>query len=186
MQDIGRPQAKEDAPAPAIRAGIAADAAALAEFAALTFADAFAAVNDPGDMAHYLSTAYGLAQQSAELADPGIATLLAEAGGRLAGFAQVRGGPPPSCITGARPLELWRFYVDRAWQGRGVAKALMDAACAEAARRGGATLWLGVWERNDRARAFYRKCGFVELGRKSLVLGHDVQTDLVMARQVTT
>ncbi len=168
-----------------IRPATAADAGPLAEFAARTFAEAFAGANDPEDMALYLSSAYGLAQQSAELADPGLSTLLAEADGRLAGFAQLRRGPAPPCVTGRRPIELWRFYVDRLWQGRGVAQALMRAALAEAARLGAATLWLGVWERNDRARAFYRKCEFLDVGSKRFMLGHDAQTDRVLARPVT-
>ena len=165
-----------------IRSGRPEDAARLAHFAARTFAEAFAEANEPEDMALYLSTASGLAQQSAELADPGQATLLAEVDGTLAGFAQIRGGTAPPCVTGARPLELRRFYVDRPWQGRGVARALMDAVREAAARRGGDTLWLGAWERNARARAFYAKCGFVDVGSQPFVLGRDRQTDRILTR----
>jgi ribosomal protein S18 acetylase RimI-like enzyme len=42
------------------------------------------------------------------------------------------------------------------------------------------TLWLGVWERNDRARAFYTKCGFVDAGEHIFLFGSDPQTDRVM------
>ena len=44
------------------------------------------------------------------------------------------------------------------------------------------TLWLGVWERNPRAIAFYRKCGFEDAGTQTFVLGTDHQRDLVLAR----
>ena len=54
----------------------------------------------------------------------------------------------------------WAFYVDRAWHGRGVAALLMDAEPLQGGRE---NPWLGV-ERNDRARAFYVKCGFVDAG----------------------
>jgi ribosomal protein S18 acetylase RimI-like enzyme len=67
-------------------------------------------------------------------------------------------------------------------QGRGVAQELMQAVLAEAQRRRGATLWLAVWERNDRAQAFYRKCGFVDVGSQPFMLGTDRQTDRVMSR----
>ena len=165
-----------------IRMGVPADAAALAGLAARTFEDAFAAHNRPEDMAEHLARSYGVVRQSAELADPAITTLFAELDGRLAGYAQVRQGPAPTCVTGPAPIELWRFYVDRPWHGRGVAQALMTAAVAEAAHRGAATLWLGVWEQNDRAIAFYRKCGFLDVGSQSFILGSDGQTDRLMMR----
>lgn len=165
-----------------VRQGTPADAERLARFAARAFEEAFGAENDPADMALYLSGTYGFAQQSRELADPGMATLLAEADRTLAGFAQLRGGDAPGVVAGPGPLELWRFYVDRPWQGRGVARALMDAVVAEARRRGAGVLWLGVWERNARAQAFYRKCGFEDVGTQPFMLGTDRQTDRIMSR----
>ena len=69
-----------------IRPGTAADAAALADFAARTFAETFAADCAPADMEEHLARAYGIAQQTAELTDPGTATLLAEEAGTLVGY----------------------------------------------------------------------------------------------------
>lgn len=164
-----------------IRPGVPADAGRLAGLAARTFEETFGSANDPGDMALYLSSAYGLAQQSQELADPAIATLLAEVDGHLAGYAQIREGEAPSCVAGDRAIEIRRFYVDQPWQGRGVAQALMEAVRDAAGARGGRTLWLGVWERNLRAQAFYRKCGFRDVGSQPFVLGNDQQTDRIMS-----
>lgn len=169
-----------------IRLAGAADAAPLAALAARTFREAFAADNTPENMAAYLKRTYGFSQQAEEIADSAITTLLAEMEGRTVGFAQLRAGPPPPCVTGPQPVELWRFYVDRPWHGRGVAQALMAAARAEAVRRGARTLWLGVWERNQRARAFYRKCGFLDVGSQPFILGGDRQIDSVMAAALDT
>ena len=83
-------------------------------------------------------------------------------------------------MAGPAPIELWRFYVDRAWHGRGVAAALMARVKTAARERGAKTLWLGVWERNDRARAFYAKCGFADAGEHIFLFGTDPQTDRVM------
>jgi ribosomal protein S18 acetylase RimI-like enzyme len=59
------------------------------------------------------------------------------------------------------------------------------AAALEMAQRGGADrVWLGVWEHNPRAIAFYRKCGFDETGEQVFLLGRDPQRDLVMSRPV--
>ena len=63
--------------------------------------------------------------------------------------------------------------------------ARLLAACLDAARAAGATdLWLGVWQENPRAIAFYRKHGFEIVGEKTFVVGSDPQTDWVMARPV--
>jgi ribosomal protein S18 acetylase RimI-like enzyme len=163
-----------------IRRAVEADAPVVAELARRTFFDTFAANNDAGDMALHLARAYGVPQQSAELADPAITTLLVERDGDAVAYAQLRSGHVPDCVSGAAPLEVWRFYVRQEWHGRGIAQALMDRVTAEARERGARTLWLGVWEKNDRARAFYVKCGFADAGEHIFLFGTDPQTDRVM------
>lgn len=49
-----------------------------------------------------------------------------------------------------------------------------------AATRGARSLWLGVWEHNPRAVAFYGKYGFRRVGQHTFVLGGDAQTDWLM------
>lgn len=168
-----------------IRSATAADAAALAEFGARTFFETFAADNTPEDMNQHLASAWNPGLQLAEIQDPQLDTLLAVNGaGTLAGFAQVYAGPAPDCVRGEKSVELKRFYIDKPWQGRGLARNLMAAVERAAQARGARELWLGVWERNERAQAFYRKCGFRAVGRKIFVVGTDPQTDDVMVREL--
>jgi GNAT superfamily N-acetyltransferase len=167
-------------PAFRIRRPEPADAAPLAELAARLFADTFAADNRPEDMAAHLADRFGVRQQSAEIADPGILTFVVEAAAGLIGYTQVRRAPPPDCVTGEAPVELGRFYVDRSWHGRGLAQRLMAVVRDAALALGGRTLWLTVWERNPRAIAFYAKCGFRDVGCQAFRLGADLQTDRVM------
>ncbi len=164
-----------------IRRATLDDAAAVAALAAKTFFETFAADNRPEDMAAHLATAYGVAQQSAEIADPDYVTLLAFAGDALVAFAQVRRKTPPPCVTGEAPIEIHRFYVDQRWHGQGIARPLMDA-CVDAVRNfGGHTAWLSVWERNPRAQAFYAKAGFTRVGEADFWVGPDRQTDHILA-----
>ncbi len=167
-----------------IRLGVPTDAAALAELAARTFRDTFAADSRPEDIAQHMAQAYGSLQQGRELADANIVTLLAQRGEELAGYAQLRFGPAPTCVEGNAPIELWRFYVAQRWHGQGIAQALMCRVDEDADRVGTRTLWLGVWERNERAKAFYRKGGFVDVGAHVFMVGTDAQTDRIMARPV--
>jgi diamine N-acetyltransferase len=172
-------------PAFVIRRGTPADAAPLAEFGARTFRETFAADNTVEDMAKHLASAWSPSLQEAELRDPLLDTLLAvDSGGALAGFAQLRAAHAPACVPTRKPIELKRFYVDRPWQGRGLARELMAEVERVARRNGARELWLGVWERNQRAQAFYRKCGFEKVGTQIFVVGDDPQTDHVMLRSL--
>lgn len=164
-----------------IRRAAPADAAPLAELAARIFVDTFGADTAPDDLAAHVAKSYGARQQSEEIANPELVTLVAEAGGALVAFAQVLRHPPPECVTGEAPVEIVRFYVDRSWQGRGLAHRLMADARDAARELGGRSLWLGVWERNGRAIAFYEKEGFHDVGSHDFWVGSDCQTDRLMA-----
>ena len=168
----------------AIRRGVPADAAQLATFAARTFAETFGAQNRAADMDAHLASEYGERQQARELSDPSYVTLLVEAASGLAGFAQLRRHQPPPCAPGQAPIELLRFYVDRPWQGKGIAPRLMVAVHEAARAMGGRTLWLGVWEKNPRAIAFYAKCGYRDVGAADFFVGPDRQTDRIMVTAV--
>ena len=160
-----------------IRPATPADAAALAAFGARTFRETFEPDNRAEDVAAYVDVTYSVARQEAEIADSRRTTLMAESFSDLVAFAQTR--------EGDAPIELLRFYVDRAWHGRGVAHTLMAAVFAAARARGAQTLWLGVWEHNARAIAFYHKHGFEDVGSHEFVLGTDHQIDRLMARPLT-
>lgn len=158
-----------------VRRAVPADAAALAELGARTFADAFGAQNRPEDMEAYLAKTYGEALQRREIENPEIVTLLAHEGEMLVAFAQLRRSQSEH-----GDVELARFYVHRDHHGRGAAQALMEAALEAARELGGATLWLGVWEHNPRAIRFYEKWGFRTVGSQPFLVGSDLQTDRVM------
>lgn len=165
-----------------VRRATVVDAALVADLGARTFADTFAADNRPEDIAAHLAAAFGLPQQTAELADPDYLTLIAEVDGIAVGFAQVRRKTPPACVTGPAPIELHRFYVERAWHGRGVGAPLMAASLDAVRAMGGRTVWLSVWERNPRAQAFYVKQGFSQAGTADFWVGPDRQTDHILVR----
>ena len=76
------------------------------------------------------------------------------------------------------------MYAFREWHGRGIGEALMRACLDEARTAGYETIWLGVWEKNARALAFYRKWDFRAVGEHVFQLGSDAQTDILMERAI--
>jgi len=169
-----------------IRRADARDVAVLAALGARTFRDTFAADNTPTDMEAYLADAFSMERIASELAEPGNTFLLAlsPATGEVAGYAKLRAGSSEPSVSGPAPVELQRLYVDRSAIGGGLGAALMEACLSRAQADGYQTLWLGVWEHNARALAFYRRWGFQAVGAHAFRLGEDVQTDLIMQRPV--
>jgi GNAT superfamily N-acetyltransferase len=171
-----------------IRRAVPADAALLAAFGRQAFHDTFAADNRPEDMAAYLAATFGEARQRAELLDPGSTYLVAEhddgAGADMVGYARLRTGDAPAVVRAAPAVEIARFYARRDMMGRGVGASLMVACLAQAGALGARAAWLGVWEHNTRAIAFYERWGFADVGTCEFVLGEDVQTDRIMARAI--
>ncbi len=158
-----------------VRPAAATDADALAAFAESTFREAFGPDNTPEDMEAYVGEAFGAEQQRGEIEDGDSIVLVAERDGELIGYAHLREGADA-------PIFLERFYIAPGLKGRGFARALMDDVFSAAVSRGARSIQLAVWERNPRAIAFYRKCGFTEVGTRTFVLGTDPQKDVVMER----
>src|SRR5258708_21975041 len=167
-----------------IRHADTSDAARLASLARETFADTFGRDNTAADMALYTAQAFGEDIQRAELTDSRVTVLIAEQNGEAVGYAMLREAPAPDCVGARDAIEVARLYSVRRLIGSGVGAALMQRCLTEAELRGKDVVWLGVWEHNARAIAFYRRWGFADAGTQPFVLGPDRQTDGVMFRGV--
>ncbi len=167
-----------------IRRAVDDDALELSMLADRTFRAAFAAANSPGDMQKHCVSHYGEALQLAEIRDSSRETWVAEAGAGLVGYVQLRLDAASPVIRGERPVEIQRFYVDGSQHGTGLAHRLMAHVLGRAESLGSAVVWLGVWERNQRALAFYRKWRFDMVGEHTFAVGDDLQRDLLMRHDV--
>ena len=158
------------------------DAPALARLAESTFRDAFSAQNSPEDMALHCRASYGESIQAQEIASPDSVIIVAEDAGQLAAYAQLRWGLCPECVAAASPGEIQRLYVKQSFHGRGLAQRLMARCLQLLEDRHSDVAWLGVWENNPRAVAFYRKFDFQPVGEHVFMLGSDPQRDIILMR----
>ncbi len=171
-------------PSPRIRIAQIDDARPLAEVAEETFRDTFGDVNTVEDMTLHCVSNFSQEIQASEILNPAMISLLCEHEGRIVGFSQLRWGDTPDCVSAQTPCEIQRLYVDSNWHGKGVAQELMKTALAAAIERRSDVVWLGVWEQNSRALAFYRKLGFLGVGEHEFRLGSDLQRDVIMVRRL--
>ncbi len=132
-----------------------------------------------------MKEAFTAGRIAAAMMQPGTVYLLAETPPNVFGFTMLAPEPPPACVTAPSPVRLVKLYVSAAAIGAGVGAALMRAGIEWARNAGYKSLWLGVWERNQRAIAFYERWGFVPVGAEVFRLGGDDQTDVLMQLALT-
>lgn len=170
---------------PRVRALSVHDATPYSAFAERLFRETYTDGYDPSDINEYVEQAFSPQHQTAELTEPGGRVLVMEdEQNGLLGFAHLRQTLAPPALDGRFALEISRFYVDRPWHGRGIARVLMSACIAEARSRGADALWLLVYQDNPRAVAFYEKSGFKKAGTQPFRLGRRVDQDWLMVRFV--
>ncbi len=169
---------------PAITLATAADADALAAFAAQAFTDTYRGLDDAQEIADYVAEHFTPDVMAGVILDPACTTLLARIDGQLAGYAVLRDKPAPACVAGPSPLQLWRLYLGQGFIGQGLGARLMGEVQARARQRGARTLWLGVYDRNVRAVEFYKRFGFAQVGTSEFLFGGRIYSDPIYAAPV--
>jgi GNAT superfamily N-acetyltransferase len=161
------------------------EAAIIADLSRRTFYDTFAPHNTPENMDMFLNTQFTPKQLIDQVGAPGNTFLLARFGAEPVGYARLfEGAELPPAISGTKAIEVARIYADKKAIGKGVGKALMQACIDLALEKDKEWIWLGVWEHNHRAIAFYEKMGFAIFDRHIFLLGQDVQYDWCMRRKL--
>lgn len=149
-----------------------------------TYTETFEEHNTPENLAAYLEKAYPLDKLEQELAVPSSHFFFIYADQRVAGYLKLNTDSAQTETMGADSLEVERIYVRKAFQKMGIGKQLLNKAIEMAEEQNKKTIWLGVWEENDNALAFYRKKGFVQTGFHSFFMGDDEQIDLIMVKKL--
>lgn len=165
-----------------IRRASPSDAEELAILAERTFRKTFQEGNTQEDMELHCQASYSTDIQLKEILRQDWITLVCEYDSKLIGYAQLRWEEFPPCVNSLRAGEILCLYVDDPYHGKGFAQELMRKCFAEFETMGSDVVWLGVWEHNLRAIAFYRKLGFSEAGEHIFQVGSDPQRDIIMKR----
>ena len=165
-----------------IRSCIPQDAEAILSLGIRTFRDTFDEMNTAENMMLYLSKNFTLKKIRKELSEPHSVFFIAEADDTAIGYARVRANKPEGSTEEA--LEIERIYADKKFIGKRVGYLLMNTCLHYAREHGYGTVWLGVWEHNKRAIAFYEKWGFEKFSSHPFLVGNDLQTDLMMKKNL--
>jgi GNAT superfamily N-acetyltransferase len=173
-----------DKPVIQVKIAGAEDAALVAGLSRRTFYETFAPHNTEENMRIFLEEQLPPERQMAEVGAPGRIFLLAYIDDEPAGYASMREAEPPKGLDDQKAMEIVQLYSEQKMIGKGVGAALMKACLDQARQRGKDWVWLGVWEHNQRAIAFYRKWGFEPFGEHVFLVGLDAQTDWWMKKKL--
>lgn len=171
-----------------IRLATPSDAVILTELATTTMRDAFGPPYNPADLVEeYIQSAITVPILETELADPRATFFLLELpDNTVAGYAKLRQHAPPCRMTERNAIEIQRIYLSKTQIGQGQGRRLMEHCLTWSREQGYFAVWLGVWERNTNAQAFYDKMGFVRFGFHYFQFGSERQRDFWLWKQLTT
>jgi ribosomal protein S18 acetylase RimI-like enzyme len=163
------------------------DSHLIAVLASVTFYEAYFEQDTPIALADYIVESFPPELVKAELNDPNITYFIVFVDGYAVGYAKLREDSSGSGVTGENAVELQRIYVvERFWK-KGVGEMLLDHVSGAAREKGFDTLWLGVWEQNERGLRFYEKQGFKDTGgRLEFPYGGGVGINIVMEKSLAS
>ena len=146
----------------------------------ITFKESFGDQNTPEDMEKYLREKFSEEQLLSELDNPDSEFHLAKLNEQVVGYIKLNIGQAQTELKDDKGLEIERIYVLNKFIGKGVGKQLFNLTLSIANQKDSQYIWLGVWEKNERAINFYLKNGFIEFDKHLFILGDDHQTDILM------
>ena len=152
------------------RDAVPADGPELAQMARRSFTDTFGTLYRQEDLALFLDQAFGSSGLPADLTDPAYRVRVATEQGRIVGYCKVG----PVTFPGEWPeaaMELHQLYILSDHHGAGLAPVLMDWALDAMRAQGASEVILSVYVDNHRARRFYERYGFEEIGQYTFKVG---------------
>lgn len=159
------------------------DAELIAGLSRRTFYDTFASQNTVENMEKFMNEQFTHEGLAGEVGSPSNIFIIAEVGAEVAGYARLREISNPSADE-LPSIEIARIYAVQGMIGKGIGNALMKKCIDIAYEMGKRVIWLGVWEKNERAIQFYIRWGFEKYGEHDFVLGDDVQKDWLMRKTI--
>lgn len=160
------------------------DVITLQKIATKSFTAMFGPYHNSQAVKAYTDEAYALPVLIDELSDPDSRTYFLQLDGVPIGYLKLNWRLSQTDQLFDNAMQLQRIYLLPEYWNRHLGQLLMEKALDEARKTGVKTVWLGVWEHNDRARHFYERYGFKKAGSHLFTIGPDQQTDFWYARSM--
>lgn len=156
------------------------DVKELGQISKQTYIEAFSWGNSPENMQAYLNSSLSEEKLLEELKEPKSEFYFAEINRRVIGYFKINFGDAQTDLLENSAMELERIYVIKEFQNKKIGQKILDKVMEMAKKNQMDYLWLGVWEKNEKAIRFYERNGFSVIGSHPFRMGDEIQTDLIM------
>lgn len=164
-----------------IKSACADDSQLLTDLGSRTFLEAYSDVKAEKDLNDYIITAFVKDEIVASIKNKEAIFFIAYVDDEAVGYVKLRWDRThPNLSSDDRNMELERIYVLRNFWKHKIGAALMAEAIQVSKKNNYDYLWLGVWQKNNRAIEFYLKMGFEIFGTKKFFVGTEENDDYVM------
>lgn len=161
------------------------DLKTLQRIARETFLESFGDQNTEENINLYLEEGLSLKSLKQQINNPDTDFYFLYYNSQLAGYLKLNQGLAQTDSKLENALEIERIYIKSEYQGEGLGGRLLRYSLSEAKDRGLDWLWLGVWENNQKAIAFYTHYGFQVFDQHNFRLGNELQRDYLMKIKIT-
>ncbi|MDC0485529.1 GNAT family N-acetyltransferase [Flavobacteriaceae bacterium] len=153
----------------------------LRDISILTFKETFEDQNTPENMQWYFENTMNIDHIQEELLNPDSSFYFAYNQNQTIGYLKLNfNNAQTENVLKNNGFEIERIYIKKEFQGNGFGSELFSIAINLGIKKGCNQLWLGVWEHNYKALAFYKKKGLIAFDHHVFQLGDDPQTDILM------
>lgn len=131
------------------------DIIALQEISIRTYNDTFVNSTTAANMEAYLEKAFNHVALQKELSNSHSTIYFLLFDGKVAGYFKLNEYQAQTDIHDPKSMELERIYLLSEFQGKGLGQSLINKAIEVARLREKTYIWLGVWEKNSKAKKIW-------------------------------
>ena len=161
-----------------------ADIQDLQQISRENFSETFGSQNSTENMGKFLNKAYAEEKLRSEIENKNSNFYFLIVNNQVAGYLKVNEVDAQIEQVADNALEVERIYLKQNFQHQGLGLVLIKLAEELARKKNKANMWLGVWEKNYQAQAFYKKDGFKRVSQHTFVVGDDPQTDFILVKEL--
>ena len=167
-----------------IRKAVEKDYKILSSLGAKTFIQAYQGKVKEKNMSSYVGKSFNKDIVLEEIRDTSFIFLIIAKNEKPIGYAKLVANKTQYSRNKVKSIELVRLYILKNYQGQGIGSKSLEECIKIVKKNKFKFIWLGVWEKNYNAIAFYKKSGFKLFGKCKFNFGTEIHNDLLMRKKI--
>lgn len=151
----------------------------LKDICVQTFSETYRHLNTEANFNKYIQENFSTTRLLNELKDKNSFVYFIKEQNKNIGYLKLNINEAQSENLGNKSIEIERVYTLKEHFGKNAGKMMIEFTIEKGKELKKEFVWLGVWENNKRAIAFYERHGFIKFDTHIFNFGNDEQTDFL-------